>query len=82
MKANAIKSPHSDKSTSGQDGDVGKHASPPHTTTARITTRLKNKYHPELSENQTVWKFNNNGFREATFLQKAEGAEMQGWAER
>ena len=82
MKANAIKSPHSDKSTSGQDGDVGKHASPPHTTTARITTRLKNKYHPELSENQAVWKFNNNGFREATFLQKAEGAEMQGWAER
>ena len=32
------------KQTSGQDGSIGKHNSPPHTTTAKITTRLQNKY--------------------------------------
>ena len=53
--------------TFGQDGGVGKHASPLCTTTGKITTRLQNKYHAELSENQTVWKFNNQGFKEVTF---------------
>ena len=40
--------------TSSQDGGIGKHASPPHTTAAKITTRLQNKYHPELSKNRVV----------------------------
>ena len=31
------------KETSGQDGGVGRHASPPHTTTERITTWSQNK---------------------------------------
>ena len=30
--------------TSGQDGSVGKHSSPPCTTTAKITTKLQNNY--------------------------------------
>ena len=30
--------------TPGQDGDIGRHASPPHTTIRRITTNLKAKY--------------------------------------
>ena len=29
----------------------------------------QNKFHPELSENRTVWKSNNQGFKEATFIQ-------------
>ena len=52
-----------------QDGGVGKHALPPHTTTAQITTRLQNKYHPDSSENQAVWKSNNQRFEETTFIQ-------------
>ena len=42
---------------------------PPCTTTAKITTRLQNNYHPALSENQAVWKSNNQRFKEATFIQ-------------
>ena len=37
---------------SSQDGGVGKHGSPSHTTTAKITTKLQNNYHPESSEKQ------------------------------
>ena len=29
--------------TSGQDGGIGRHASPPHTTKERITTKPQNK---------------------------------------
>ena len=29
-----------------QDGGVSKHSLPPHTTTAKITTKLQNNYHP------------------------------------
>ena len=31
--------------------------------------QLQNKYHPELSENQAVWKFNNQGIKEDTLIQ-------------
>ena len=55
--------------TSSQDGGVGEHSSPPHTTTAKITTNLQNNYHLELSENQAVWKSNNQGIKEITFIQ-------------
>ena len=41
---------------SNQDRGIGKQSSPPCTTTAKITSRLQNKYHPESSENQAVWK--------------------------
>ena len=34
--------------TSSQDGGVGEHSSPPHTTMAKIVTTLQNNYHPEL----------------------------------
>ena len=54
--------------TSGQDEGVGKHALPCYTATEKITTRLKNKYHPEPSENRAVWKSNNQGFKEATLI--------------
>ena len=76
--------------TPGLDGGIGKQASPSHTTTAKITTRLQNKYHPDLSENPAVWKSNNQRFKEATFIQTGRrggdverlgevwrGAEMQ-----
>ena len=39
------------------------------TIIAKITNRLQNKSHTELSENQAVWKSDNQGFKEATFIQ-------------
>ena len=54
--------------TSGQDGGIGKHALPLHATTGKITTKLQNKYYPELLENQAVWKSDSQGFKEATFV--------------
>ena len=48
---------------------MGKRGSPPHTTTAAITTELQDNYHPEPSENQAVVKSDNQGIKEATFIQ-------------
>ena len=31
--------------------------------------KFKNKQQPELPENWTVWKFNNQGIKEETFIQ-------------
>ena len=56
---------------SSQDGGVGRHTVPPHTTKRRTTTNLKTKKQPELTENRTVWKFNNQGVKEETFIQTA-----------
>ena len=52
------------------DGSVGRQASPSHATTERITTRPQSKKHTELSENQTVWKSNQQEFEEAAFIQR------------
>ena len=60
---------------SAQNGDRGKKASPPHTTTAKITVRLQNKYHSASSGNQAVWKSDNQGFKEATFIQMGRRGE-------
>ena len=55
--------------TSSQDGDVGRYASLPYTTKTRTTTNLKEqKQQPELPENQTVWKSDNQAVKE-TFIQ-------------
>ena len=54
--------------TSSKDGGVVRHASPPHATIERITTRSQ-KQHPELSENRALWKSNIQGFKEASFIQ-------------
>ena len=56
------------KKDSGQDGGIGRHIVPPHTTKRRTTTNLKTK-NPELPENQTVWKSDNQGVKEETFIQ-------------
>ena len=37
--------------TCGQDKGIGKLGFTPHTTTAKLTTKLQNYYHPESSEN-------------------------------
>ena len=42
--------------TSGQDGGVGKHKFTLCPATAKIATKLQNKYHPESSENRAVWE--------------------------
>ena len=61
-----------------QTGDVDKHGSPPHTTTAKITTRPQSKYHPQLSENRAMWKSDNQRSKEATFIQMGGGMERCG----
>ena len=55
--------------TSSQDGGIGKHGSPSCTTTAKITTKLQNNYHPESSENRAVWEPDNQGINEVTLFQ-------------
>ena len=55
---------------SGQDGGIGKHSLPSHTTTTKITTKLQNNYNPESSENWAVWKSDNQGIKEITFIQQ------------
>ena len=39
--------------TSGQDGGLGRHTTPPHTTKKK-DNKFKNKKQPELTENLTV----------------------------
>ena len=51
---------------------------PPRTTTASIITRLQNRYHPEWSENLSVWQSDNQGFKEATFIKMdRRGGDME-----
>ena len=38
--------------------------------------KFKNQEQPELPENQTVWKYNNQCFEEETFTRLVEGVEM------
>ena len=53
-------------------------ASHPHTIIEKITSRLHSKQHSEPSENRAVWKSNNQGFKEATFIQKSRrGRDME-----
>ena len=53
---------------SDQDGGVGRHTVAPHTM-KEGQQQFKNKKQPELTENQTVWKSNNQGDKEETFTQ-------------
>ena len=55
--------------TSSQDAGIGKHSFPPWITTAKITIRLQNNYHPELSENWAVRKSNKQGIKQVTVIQ-------------
>ena len=50
-----------------QDGGIGKHASPPSRTTEK-KLHLDYKTTPESSGNRAVWKSDNQGFKEATFI--------------
>ena len=55
---------------SGQDGGIDRNTLPPHTTKRRITNLQTNKQtKPELPENQAVWKSDNQGVKEETFIQ-------------
>ena len=55
--------------TSDQDGGVGRHTVSPRTTKRRTATNLKTKKQPKLTENRTVWKSDNQGVKEETFIQ-------------
>ena len=65
--------------TSGQDGGVGRHtAQPPRPTKRRTITNLKTKKQPELTEKQTLWKSDNQGYKEETFIQtSSKGRDRQ-----
>ena len=54
---------------------------PPCTTKRRTTKKLKTKKQPELPENWTVWKSNNQGVKEETVTQTGiRGRDRQpGW---
>ena len=43
--------------------------------------KFKNKKQPEVPENQTVWKSDNQGVEEETFIQtgRRSGNEQPGW---
>ena len=56
------------KGTSGPAGGIGKHVSPPHATTERIITRPQNNTQ-NCQEIELYGKSNNEGFKEATFIQ-------------
>ena len=49
----------------------------------KIAPRLQNKHHPEPSENQGVWKSDNQGFKETTLIQMGRiGRDMERGVER
>ena len=66
--------------TSSQDGGIGKYTLLPLISKRRTTKNLKTKKHPELPENRTVWKSNNQGVKE-TFIQTGRrgGEGKPGW---
>ena len=62
--------------TSGQDGGKEKHPSPPYTTTMKITTKLQNKYHPELSKIEVFGGPTTKDLKEPRSSRQVGGAEM------
>ena len=65
--------------TSSRGGGIGKHCSPTSTIPPKITTKLKNNYHSKLSENQAVWKSDNHGTEEVTFIQMDKRGRDAKW---
>ena len=51
---------------------------PPHTTKSKDNNQYKNNKHPELPENRTGWKSDNQGVKEET-PRRVEGAESGSW---
>ena len=66
--------------TSGQEGGVGRHTVPPAQPKGG-QQQFKNKKQPELTENRTVWKSDNQGDKEETFIQTSRrgGDGQLGW---
>ena len=54
--------------SSSQDGDAGRNASLPQHNQKKDNNEFKNKKQPELPENQTVWKSDNQEVKEETFI--------------
>ena len=68
------------KKTSGQDAGVGRYIHFASLHNQKMDNKFKNKKQPELPENQTVWKFDNQGVKEETFIQTGRsGADKQLW---
>ena len=62
--------------TSCRDGDVGEHSLSPHTTIAKNTTRLQNKFHPELSDNRAMWNPTSRDLKNPHLPRWVGGAEL------
>ena len=60
----------------GQDGDVGKHTLPPHTTTEKITTRLQNKYHQKHQKIELYGSLTTKDLNKPHSSRWVGGAEM------
>ena len=55
--------------TYGQDGGIDRYTVPPSHNQKKGKNKFKNKNQPELPENQTVWKSDNQGLKEESFMQ-------------
>ena len=67
---------------SGQGGGIGRYVLLPRPPKTKTTTNLKNKKQSELPENQSVWKSDNQGFKEETFIQTGDVLKKYGPNER
>ena len=61
---------------------MGRHTVPPCTTERKITINLKTKKQPELTENRTVWKSENQGVKKKRAFRPVGGKETGSQAER
>ena len=59
-----------------QDGRIGRHCAFSHSQ--KDNNKFKNKKQPELTENGTVWKSDNQVVKEETFIQTSRRAEIGG----
>ena len=66
--------------TTSQDGGIGRQDLPPCTTT-RITTNLKTII-PKISRKLTLWKSDNQGFKEAIFIQMGKRGRVEKLGQR
>ena len=61
--------------TTSQDGGIGRHASPPRTTTKRITSTLKQK-HRELPETELYGSLTTKDFKKSYSSRWVGGVEL------
>ena len=68
--------------TSGQDGGVGRHTVPPHTTKRRTTTNLKTKPKHNCQKIKLYGSLTTKELKKKHSPRRVGGAETGSWAER